>query len=398
MMMEIAKKSRIWTPSTWIGWNTIEFDFKWLRQGFYQCLQQPYFHQFYGNRRADALPIARANFLLGEKKIMVNCGKRGKPSFRLEELTKANKIAHRHAHTALSDVHATINITKLVADKSPDIWKSSLLTSTKEDCEALIWKQPVFITTESIFGTTTARIMTAVSHHPIYNWTMALDLRVDPQVYQNLDEAELEKVLRKAPKLLRTIRTSNHPLILGLNYRDKIKEYRDIDEEELKRRARLIQRDTELKRKIEKLLIDEHKKKEDKNKGVPGRDGEIEERIHEKFQVPLGEEERILNIFESKENWKGRYELCKGFRERRLFELGMRLIFEESPEYMTREERLQHIDQINQRILREDSVPWTTVHSAAETIKTYEDKKLPPRGLEILESYKEYISEIKNGV
>lgn len=398
MMMEIAKKSKIWTPSTWIGWNTIEFDFKWLRQGFYQCLQQPYFHQFYGNRRADALPIARANFLLGDKKIMVSYGKRGKPSFRLEELTKANKVAHKDAHTALSDVHATIKITKLVADKSPDIWKSSLLTSTKEDCEALIWREPIFITTESIFGTTTARIMTSVSHHPIYNWTMALDLRVDPQVYQSLDEENLGKMLRKAPKLLRTVRTSNHPLILGLDYKEKIKEYKGIDLEELRRRAKLIQRDTALKKKIETLLLNEHKVKEEKEEGVVKREEEIEERIHEKFQVPLGEEERILNIFESKGDWKERYELCKGFRDKRLFELGMRLIFEESPECMTREERLGHINSINQRILREDAVPWTTIPSALKDIKNYEDKKLPPQGLKILESYKEYISEMKNGI
>ena len=257
MVMEVLKFSKSVTPSTWIGWNTIEFDFKWLRQAFYQCLHQPYFHQFYGNKRADALPIARTSHLVNKTLFKVPNNKKGKPSFKLEALAKANSIEHTEAHTALSDVGATIGVSKMILERCPEIWKLALQTTSKEETEELIWGHPLFIASESTFGTTKARVMTAVCQHPIYKWPMAMDLKICPSTYLTLNTEELKNAIRKSPKLLRTVQTGNHPIILPTDYKQQIPEYNKIEVNTLLERAKKIQRSSDLKERIENILVNE---------------------------------------------------------------------------------------------------------------------------------------------
>src|SRR5690606_33441088 len=46
----------------------------------------------------------------------------GRPSFRLEQLTAENGIAHEAAHDALSDVRATIALARLIRDRQPKLF------------------------------------------------------------------------------------------------------------------------------------------------------------------------------------------------------------------------------------------------------------------------------------
>jgi exodeoxyribonuclease-1 len=47
---------------------------------------------------------------------------KGSPSFKLEELTAANGIAHESAHDAVSDVKATIALAQLIKEKQPKLF------------------------------------------------------------------------------------------------------------------------------------------------------------------------------------------------------------------------------------------------------------------------------------
>ena len=47
----------------------------------------------------------------------------GRPTNSLEYLTSANGLSHEHAHDALSDVYATIAVTKLIKEKQPSLFK-----------------------------------------------------------------------------------------------------------------------------------------------------------------------------------------------------------------------------------------------------------------------------------
>ena len=46
----------------------------------------------------------------------------GRPSFRLEDLSRANRLLHEAAHDALSDVNATIAMARLIRQRQPRLW------------------------------------------------------------------------------------------------------------------------------------------------------------------------------------------------------------------------------------------------------------------------------------
>ena len=56
---------------------------------------------------------------------------KGNAVFKLAELTEMNNIKHDNAHSALSDVMATIGIAQIIKDKAPSVWKASLMTTIK---------------------------------------------------------------------------------------------------------------------------------------------------------------------------------------------------------------------------------------------------------------------------
>ena len=111
-------------PETCIlGYNNIRFDDEFTRYGLYRNYFDPYAYSWQrGNSRWDLLDVVRACYALRPEGINWVFDEEGKPSFRLELLTKANGIGHEQAHDALSDVDATIQIAKLLRTKQPKLF------------------------------------------------------------------------------------------------------------------------------------------------------------------------------------------------------------------------------------------------------------------------------------
>lgn len=59
-MRQVHTKLSDWSPSVFVGYNSISFDENLLRQAFYQTLQPIYLTNTGGNTRADMLRIAHA--------------------------------------------------------------------------------------------------------------------------------------------------------------------------------------------------------------------------------------------------------------------------------------------------------------------------------------------------
>ncbi|MBR2543846.1 exodeoxyribonuclease I, partial [Candidatus Saccharibacteria bacterium] len=62
----------------------------------------------------------------------------GKPTNRLELITKLNGVSHEHAHDALSDVYATIAVAKLIRDKQPKMFDYLLKLRDKRAVQRLV--------------------------------------------------------------------------------------------------------------------------------------------------------------------------------------------------------------------------------------------------------------------
>ncbi len=106
-----------------VGYNTIRFDDEVTRYTLYRNFYDPYEREWRnGNSRWDIIDMVRLTKALRPDGIEWPLREDGLPSFKLEHLTVANGLSHEAAHDALSDVHATIAVAKLIKDKQPQLY------------------------------------------------------------------------------------------------------------------------------------------------------------------------------------------------------------------------------------------------------------------------------------
>lgn len=107
-----------------LGYNSIRFDDEVSRNLFYRNFYDPYAREWQnGNSRWDIIDLARAARALRPDGIEWPVNADGVASFRLEELTQANGIAHQAAHDALADVYATIAMARLISQRQPKLYQ-----------------------------------------------------------------------------------------------------------------------------------------------------------------------------------------------------------------------------------------------------------------------------------
>ena len=106
-----------------VGYNTIRFDDEITRFMFWRNLIDPYAREWQnGCGRWDLLDVVRLTYALRPDGIVWPTKEDGKPSFKLEDLSRANGLLHESAHDALSDVRATIALARLIRDKNPKLF------------------------------------------------------------------------------------------------------------------------------------------------------------------------------------------------------------------------------------------------------------------------------------
>ena len=106
-----------------VGYNTIRFDDEITRFMFWRNLIDPYAREWQNDcGRWDLLDVVRTAYALRPEGIQWPTHPDGKPSFKLTDLSAANGLMHESAHDALSDVHATIALAKLIKTAQPKLF------------------------------------------------------------------------------------------------------------------------------------------------------------------------------------------------------------------------------------------------------------------------------------
>jgi len=106
-----------------LGYNSLRFDDEMTRYSFYRNFIDPYAREWqHGNSRWDLIDLVRACYALRPDGIVWPQRDDGSPSFKLEELSKANGLVHQQAHDALSDVYASIALAKLIKQHQPKLF------------------------------------------------------------------------------------------------------------------------------------------------------------------------------------------------------------------------------------------------------------------------------------
>jgi len=106
-----------------VGYNTIRFDDEITRFMFWRNLIDPYAREWQNEcGRWDLLDVVRTAYALRPEGIQWPLNPQGKPSFKLTDLSAANGLAHASAHDALSDVHATVALARLIKTAQPRLF------------------------------------------------------------------------------------------------------------------------------------------------------------------------------------------------------------------------------------------------------------------------------------
>jgi exodeoxyribonuclease-1 len=181
------------TPGTiFVGYNTVRFDDEFMRFLLWRNFYDAYEWQWQDARsRWDLLDVVRMTRALrpeGIKWPVVD----GKATNRLELITKLNGVDHAHAHDALSDVLASIEVAKLIKGKQPKLFDWLLRLRGKNDVKKFLSENPAFIYSSgrypSEFEKTTA---VHVLHTDDAKGALVYDLRIDPDEFKDLSPEQL---------------------------------------------------------------------------------------------------------------------------------------------------------------------------------------------------------------
>lgn len=191
-------QDEVFTPDTIaVGYNNIRFDDEFIRHLFWRNFYDPYEWSWKeGRSRWDLLDVVRMTRALRPEGIVWPMTDDGKPTNRLELLTKANNIAHEAAHDALSDVTALIAVTRLIQQKQPQLFSYLLRMRAKSEVQRLINlddRQPfVYVSGRYDQAYNKATVAMPLTIAPNKN-VVVYDLRHDPRPFLALSDRQLRE-------------------------------------------------------------------------------------------------------------------------------------------------------------------------------------------------------------
>lgn len=210
------------------GYNSIRFDDEVSRYTLYRNFYDPYEREWKnGNSRWDLIDMVRVCCALRPEGINWPKHEDGSPSFKLEDLTKANGISHEAAHDALSDVYATIAMAKLIKQKQAKLFDYLFKLRNKREVSAMLdvaSKAPV-LHTSAMFPANrfcTTLVMPLAIHPVNKNGVICYDLSVDPTALIELDADTIRKRIYTSTAdlpegverlALKTIHTNRCPVV-----------------------------------------------------------------------------------------------------------------------------------------------------------------------------------------
>ena len=279
-----------------------------------------------------------------------------------------NGIKHNDAHSAISDVLATIEIAKLLSKNAPNVWKASLMTTSKDKTLQIIKNELTFCTDFFYYGKSFPFVLTYLCEHPQWGYPMCFDLMKDPNFYFRLSTNELKKELKKTPKVIRTIKHKKHPIIMNSSYGMNFDRYKELSLNKMKERAKLIKDNKEFANKVSSILDDEAREKQDFDSQE---EVYAEESIYKKFTTK--EDNAIMPAFH-KADWKEKFLVLQKFKDERLRYFAKKILYEENPDALPQDEYKSIHKEIAARVLSTNKEKWNTIPRTYSEIDTLRNK------------------------
>jgi len=220
-------------PNTCVaGFNSLRFDDEFTRQLLYRNFHDPYAREWQnGNSRWDVIDVFRAAYALRPDGLNWPKKPDGTPSFRLEDLARANNLPHMDAHDALADVRATIAVARLLKEAQPKLFNFAFGLRDKRAVLQQLYplgKAPV-VHVSSMYSASkfcTAIVAPLCQHPTNSNAVICFDLAQSPEALATLNPAELARRLftrsdqlgSDEPRIaLKTIQVNRSPFVAPMS-------------------------------------------------------------------------------------------------------------------------------------------------------------------------------------
>jgi len=316
MVEDIRHTLISWSPAVFVGFNSIRFDEEMLRHALFQCLYPAYLTSNHRNCRADALSLVMAADAVSPAQLVVPVGEEGRRTFRLQHLAAANGVAHARAHDAMSDVLATVELCRLVYQRSPELWQRFVRFSNKATVADFVDTEDGFVLTEFFGGQAYHAAVVCIGVDPDQaNGRLCLNLNQDIGQLAGMSEVELQACLSQKPSPIRRFRINAAPTLTA---------FFDVPEHmldggsigQIEEQARRIKADANLRARLVAAYIAAREP-------YP-LSPHLEERIHNGFPGP-DDEGRMYAFHQA--SWPDRLAIVQSFEDERLQWFGLRLIY-----------------------------------------------------------------------
>ncbi len=184
-----------------VGYNSLRFDDEVTRHTLWRNFFNPYAREWQnGCTRWDIIDMVRLTYALRPEAVEWPLRDDGAPSFRLEDLAAANNLEQERAHDALSDVHATIALAKLIRDTQRRLYDYVFNNRDKRSAAALLdlnTRKPALHVSQKFPARLgcLSPVMPIAPHPSNKNAVIVYDLRVDPEPLLELSpEAIYERI------------------------------------------------------------------------------------------------------------------------------------------------------------------------------------------------------------
>ena len=381
MTARIREKFLEWSPATFLGYNTINFDERLLRQAFYQNLFPVYLTNTNGNRRSDVMRAVLAAALHTPDAVAISQDADGRFQYKLELVAPANGYAANGTHDALEDVRATIHMARLLSEKVPEVWSAFMRFSSKAAVVDYLRDEPVLAWSEVYYGRPWSRHVTWIDRgedNAAEQYMLLLD--VDPGDFASMSDSELVRRLASNPKPVRVLRANAMPMLMPGDEAPDIAPTWQIGLKRLYDRAERVREDKAMRQRLVAAF--------DKTRIERKAGAHVEQQIYDGF-FSRSDEERMERFHQLP--WHERLVLVSAFEDPRLRKLGTRLIYCERPSVLGEALRRRYDRAVAARLLEGDEdAPWLTLPKALDQAED-ELGAAGPSERDSLQQHREYL-------
>lgn len=382
MIRRVREKLLDWSPSIFIGYNSMNFDEHLLRQALFRTLHPPYLTNTSGNGRADAMTLVQAATQFAPGCLEVPLDPKGKPVFRLDQLAPANGFAHDNAHDALADVEATIHLAKCVRERAPECWQRFVAFSSKAGVTRFMASGLALVLTEFYYNKPFHFVVAGLGVDPDNPAVqLCLDLRHDLNSIAGMSDAGLAEWMAKSPKPIRKIKTNAGPSIAPIAAASPAM-LGDLTLAAARAAAQRLLGDAALRQRLVRVATSARE-------AFP-ESPHVEEQLYSGF-IPDGDTRR-MNAFHLVP-WTDRVPIVDAFEDRRLRYYGYRLVYERRPELLRDDVRAFFTTHDRERLMDvTGTAKWGTLHAALAGIAEAR-KDCSEKASAMLDEYEVYLQE-----